>query len=130
MRHSEKSASELLNSWKEIAEYLERGVRTVQRWEHELQLPIHRIGKGKRSPVYTTIAEIRFWISAVEASRMQRPSPPQLIPLQPGNGKQAEVSRLLSNVHSLARSVAENILRQQQQAEILQSRLLQMRSSR
>jgi len=26
---------ELLNSWKEIAAYLNRGVRTVQRWETE-----------------------------------------------------------------------------------------------
>jgi len=41
-----------LNSWKEIATYLSRGVRTVQRWERELKLPVHRIGKGKRSPVY------------------------------------------------------------------------------
>ena len=32
----------ILNSWKEIANYLGRGVRTVQRWETNLGLPVHR----------------------------------------------------------------------------------------
>ena len=40
----------ILNSWKEIANYLGRGVRTVQRWERDLRLPVHR-PKGKdRAP--------------------------------------------------------------------------------
>jgi hypothetical protein len=29
-------------SWKEIAKYLGKGVRTAQRWEHEAGLPIRR----------------------------------------------------------------------------------------
>ena len=32
----------LLMSWKEIAAYLGRGVRTVQRWEKEFGLPVKR----------------------------------------------------------------------------------------
>jgi hypothetical protein len=32
-----------LDSWKEIASYLGRGVRTVQRWECEEGLPVHRL---------------------------------------------------------------------------------------
>src|SRR5215467_9279935 len=51
-----------LNSWKEIALYLDRGVRTVQRWEKELQLPVRRIGSGKRAPVYAIVSELKFWI--------------------------------------------------------------------
>ena len=31
-----------LNTWKEIATYMGRGVRTVQRWERELGLPVRR----------------------------------------------------------------------------------------
>ena len=34
--------SSVLNSWKEIASYLGRSVRTVQRWEREFGLPVHR----------------------------------------------------------------------------------------
>ena len=32
-----------LDSWKEIASYLGRGIRTVQRWEREEGLPVHRL---------------------------------------------------------------------------------------
>ena len=38
-----------LNSWKEIATYMDRGVRTVQRWENG-GLPIRRVGAGTRAP--------------------------------------------------------------------------------
>ena len=34
----------ILNSWKEIASYLGKGVRTVQRQESELKLPISLAG--------------------------------------------------------------------------------------
>jgi hypothetical protein len=54
----------VLNSWKDIASYLGRGVRTVQRWEQELQLPVHRIGVGNRSPVFAFEHELRFWLHA------------------------------------------------------------------
>jgi len=57
-----ESGAAVLNSWKEIASFLNRGVRTVQRWERELQLPIHRIGKGSRSPVFAFSAEIKLWL--------------------------------------------------------------------
>jgi hypothetical protein len=53
-----------LNSWKEIAVYLDRGVRTVQRWEQELGLPVHRISKSDRGPVFTYRHEIDRWLEA------------------------------------------------------------------
>ena len=60
----EKSSTsrEPLQSWKEIAAELGRGVRTVQRWERTLQLPVHRLGKGLRSPVFAFKDEIRLWM--------------------------------------------------------------------
>ncbi len=52
---------QLLHSWKEIAAYAGRGVRTVQRWEHDLGLPVHR-PKGKdRSAVLAFSSEIDDW---------------------------------------------------------------------
>jgi len=38
-----------LESWGEIAAYLRREIRTVQRWEKTLVLPIHRLQVGKQS---------------------------------------------------------------------------------
>ena len=55
--------SGVLNSWKEIATYLGRGVRTVQRWEAELQLPIHRPRGKNRSAVLAFRAELNEWLS-------------------------------------------------------------------
>ena len=41
--------SDILESWKEIAAYLKRGVRTAQRWEAKAQLPVHRIPTARGS---------------------------------------------------------------------------------
>ncbi len=54
--------SPLLNSWKEIAQYLGRGVRTVERWEKELGLPVRRPRNRPHSPVVAIPAEIDAWL--------------------------------------------------------------------
>lgn len=50
-----------LESWKEIAAYLGRQVKTVQRWEKEEKLPIHRHTHKSRSSVYAYPSEINAW---------------------------------------------------------------------
>jgi hypothetical protein len=120
-------AGELLNSWKEIAAYLDRGVRTVQRWERELHLPVRRIGSGKRSPVCATVKELNFWISTTGAARARQQ--PQTIRAPRLTGKTIEDAHsLLSTAHMLAQAIAENSVRQRQQAEILQARIKQLRA--
>ncbi len=56
------AGSPALNSWKEIAVYVGRGVRTVQRWERELGLPVRRPHKHLRSPVIAIPAELDEWL--------------------------------------------------------------------
>jgi hypothetical protein len=51
-----------LQSWKEIASELQRGVRTVQRWEKTLGLPVRRVGKGHKSPVFAFRDELQDWL--------------------------------------------------------------------
>jgi Tol biopolymer transport system component len=50
-----------LDSWKEIAAYLGRGIRTVQRWEREEGLPVHRLAHEKRGSVYARREELAAW---------------------------------------------------------------------
>ena len=50
-----------LDSWKAIASYLGRGVRTVQRWEREEALPVHRLAHEKRGSVYAYKPEVDAW---------------------------------------------------------------------
>jgi len=44
-----QSEERKLESWGEIAAYLRREIRTVQRWEKTLGLPIRRLQVGKQS---------------------------------------------------------------------------------
>src|SRR6266487_118359 len=55
------NGNERLDSWKEISAYLKRGVRTVQRWEREAGLPVHRLATEKRGVVHAYKAEIDLW---------------------------------------------------------------------
>lgn len=52
----------ILNSWKEIARYMGRGVRTVQRYESDLHLPVRRLpGKGSRT-VFAMPQDLDAWL--------------------------------------------------------------------
>lgn len=51
----------LLGSWKEIAAFFGRDVRTVQRWEHE-GLPVHRRPGAGRSGVFADPSELEAWL--------------------------------------------------------------------
>ena len=57
-----------LDSWKEIASYLGRGVRTVQRWERVEGLPVRRHQHDKRGTVFALPSEIDEWLRAREES--------------------------------------------------------------
>lgn len=50
-----------LDSWKEIAAYLKRDVRTLHRWEDEEGLPVHRHLHNKRGSVYAYRSELEAW---------------------------------------------------------------------
>jgi Tol biopolymer transport system component len=50
-----------LDSWKEIAAYLKRDIRTVQRWEKLESLPVHRHQHLKRGSAFAYTSEIDEW---------------------------------------------------------------------
>jgi Tol biopolymer transport system component len=51
-----------LDSWKEIAAYLNRDVRTVQRWERDSALPVQRLPGGPKAGVFALRAELDDWL--------------------------------------------------------------------
>jgi tetratricopeptide (TPR) repeat protein len=55
------SGPERLDSWKEIASYLRREVRTVQLWEKREGLPVHRHFHKRLGSVYALRSEIDSW---------------------------------------------------------------------
>jgi tetratricopeptide (TPR) repeat protein len=55
------AVADRLDSWKEIAAYLKRDVRTVQRWEKTEKLPVRRHLHEKQGTVYAYRPEIDAW---------------------------------------------------------------------
>ncbi len=53
----------ILHSWKEIASYIGRGIRTVQRYEVQFDLPVHRPSGRSRSSVMAFSDEIDAWLT-------------------------------------------------------------------
>ena len=70
-------AHQRLDSWKEIAAYLGRDVRTVQRWEKEEGLPVHRHAHKKLGSIHGFKPEIDSWW-AKRRGVLETSSPPKL----------------------------------------------------
>lgn len=51
-----------LTSWKEIAQYMSKGVRTVQRWEQYFGLPVRRLTASGHHAVVAVPEEINAWL--------------------------------------------------------------------
>lgn len=70
-----------LDSWKEIAAYLGREVRTVQGWEKSEGLPIHRHQHARQGSVYAFRSELNEWRDGRRETPEQPPAgviPPTL----------------------------------------------------
>lgn len=64
---TEGSGLRRLESWKEIASHFGVSVRTVQAWEGEKGLPVHRM-PGARGRVYAYEEELQGWVAGPEMS--------------------------------------------------------------
>ncbi len=73
-----------LDSWKEIALFLGRDVRTVQRWEKLERLPVHRHLHAKVSSVYAFKSELLEWqmsrrtVQSTSTSSASASAPPEI----------------------------------------------------
>jgi tetratricopeptide (TPR) repeat protein/TolB-like protein len=52
---------EILDSWKEISDYLKRDARTCQRYEVEIGLPVHRLDGSSKARVFAYKDELDAW---------------------------------------------------------------------
>jgi Tol biopolymer transport system component len=107
-------ARDRLDSWKEIADYLKRDVRTVQRWEEVEGLPVHRHFHRRRGSPYAVKPELDEWRRRREALTTPPSMPVNADPAPsgpPSQGTDAAVGRprLSSWVALLILSVALGI---------------------
>lgn len=61
MTDAAKEKAAKLTGWKEIAAFVGREVRTVQRWERELGLPVYRVPGSHGHSVFASPDEIERW---------------------------------------------------------------------
>lgn len=98
--------AERLDSWKEIAAFLQRDVRTVQRWEKS-GLPVHRHSVSRLRSVYAYRSELEAWWG------MQRPvldSAPALPVQAPAAGSGRVGRRTIVLTGILAAAVAAAVI--------------------
>jgi len=62
------SSTDRLNSWKEIAAFFDKDVRTVRRWESVRRLPVHRMPGGARSGVFAYVSELEQWLAEADGA--------------------------------------------------------------
>jgi len=56
-------SQQILNGWKEISAYVQRGVRTAQRWEAGRGMPVHRPALQDTRAVVSFSDELDVWIA-------------------------------------------------------------------
>jgi TolB-like protein len=81
-----------LESWGEIAAYLRREIRTVQRWERYQGLPVRRLQIGKLGTVYAYRSELDRWFR----ERQPKPENDEENTEKPTNGESAAHVALLA----------------------------------
>lgn len=62
MKQAGETNGERLDSWKAIARYLSRDIRSVQRWERERGLPVHRVPGERGGAVFAYPGELDRWL--------------------------------------------------------------------
>ena len=71
----EAATEDRLDSWKKIAGYLNRDVRTVQQWERSRGLPVHRIPGGRQRSIFALPSELDGW--CLSGPELYQTAPPE-----------------------------------------------------
>ena len=83
--NNQSSQRRVLASWKDIANYVGKGVRTVQRWELIFDLPIRRPGDHGSNAVVAFTDEIDLWFGKRFKERVDGGSQSELQQLRKRN---------------------------------------------
>jgi hypothetical protein len=104
MNQETSTSSHILSGWKDIANYLGKGVRTVQRYEGELRLPVRRPAGRARGSVVATKEEIDSWIAASPIREHSKP-------------EEADTRRVLS-METMKKRIEEMVRLRSQMSEL------------
>lgn len=69
-----------IDSWKAIADYFGRSVRTVMRWERDRNLPVHHVPGGSTRTVYALVEELDAWMAGEHGVAVAAEAPVAVAP--------------------------------------------------
>lgn len=129
-RRRENNQNEILSGWKEIAAYLGRGVRTVQRYEHQLGLPTRRISGHRSGSVLATKSDLDSWVNSrpiVQSSDTQQTAQVHLgsaleNSLRERSRLHSEMMTLREELKEEVRKIRENILQLRKELQEMRER--------
>jgi phage terminase Nu1 subunit (DNA packaging protein) len=94
---------QILSSWKEIANFFGKGVRTVQRWERNLGLPIYRPEGAPQNIVFARVDDLQKWMSARQAGPTSNLAVPEHQHIERMHSLLLEVHRNATRLDSISR---------------------------
>src|SRR5687768_16314500 len=98
-----RAMGRLLHGWKDIASYLERDIRTAQRWERRLGMPVHRPSRDGKESVWADSKELDEWrISRSAASRASEVTEAAPVPVDAISSEAVDPDPIASDVVSPA----------------------------
>src|SRR5215467_8560933 len=103
-QHKPVIRSEIMSGWKDIANYLGKGVRTVQRYERTLAMPVRRPAGTPCGSVVAICVELDHWVLA---SPMRSRAKKRLNSRTAGNLKVGvfKLRRLCAEGHELMKTI-------------------------
>jgi hypothetical protein len=110
----------VLHSWKEIANYLDKSVRTVQRQELELKLPVRRPANKDRSAVMAFTDELDEWLqrAAIKTRPYVRPVLLVIDPPDPGQISNRKLGLELEKFNVLTAFSRDEVLSTAQRIDV------------
>lgn len=116
---------ELLSGWKDIARYLRKGIRTVQRYERELGLPVRRPSGHLNGSVVAMKADLDSWLrssATIQESIIRNAQTTQMYlrseiakGLRERAELQAQMMALRKELETSVRTLRESIVKLRQQ---------------
>jgi transposase len=94
----------ILSSWKEIAAFFGKGVRTVQRWERQFNLPVRRPFGSDKKIVLARTAELERWMG-------QQTSPAEPLAVQQAFERVQHMRTLVLNMQKQTERLQSNTAR-------------------
>lgn len=114
---------EVLTCWKDIANYLGKGVRTVQRWERDLGMPIRRPnGIDHKSAVMAYTRDLDAWLQSGWAPRQKEEASARCL-----NEEELEIRNMIQTSRVL-RKTASNLVHEMSEALTRMRTLIQWRN--